>query len=151
MLDFVGGPQYGGMLDYPDDQATQWDSDWGTKNRPGCRWNSGHMRIYATSGGGRNYNTTYGFYVAATVHEDRESLFWCDDQYRSREIDEDWWVERIEDNLGTDTDYDWTVEEPGFNWNNDVTGTLEISPNDSDTHQYQSDGLGVNVRLPNDD
>jgi hypothetical protein len=148
MLEWSGGPQYGGMLDYVEDQATQFDGDRGIKDDPGCRWNNGHMRIYATSGGDRNYNPTFGFYVVATVHKDHEDLFFCDDQYISGESHENWWVDRIEDNLGIDTQYDWTIDSQGFNWANSVVGYPEISPGDDADHWYQSDGWGVKVRIP---
>lgn len=149
-LSYQGWFQYAGMQDSYEDEANQWDQDRGIKDDPGCSWNYGHMRVYATSGD-YNYNLDYGYYVVASTHRDHESHFLCDDQYFSTESNEDWWVARIRDNLGSNTDYNWTVYDEAFNWKNSVTGFPEISPNDSDDHWYQSDGWGVKVHLPSDD
>ncbi len=104
------------------------------------------MRFYAQSGEDRNYNPTYGYYVVATLHRDSEGIG-CTNMYESFESDEDWWLDRIRDNLGSDTDYNWSISDNDVNWGNGVTGTVPIP---HDTHLYQSDGLGPVVTIPAD-
>ena len=128
-----------------DHQGSYWDEDKGLKNHTGCFWNFGHMRFYAN--GDSNYNPTLGYYVVATLHRDHEALH-CDNQFSSLESHEDTWIDRIEDNLGPDTDYDWTVTENATSWQNGISGTRDIG---GGNHTYQSDGWGHEVTVPGDD
>ena len=100
------------------------------------------MRLYAKDD--RNYNDTLGYYIVASIHQDYEGLA-CDDEFESYESDEDWWIDRTEDNLGTDTDYDWEVTDNATSWRNNVTGAPKIGP----AHCYQSDGWGAEIFIPN--
>ena len=149
-LNGTGWFQYAAMDDDPNINAIEWDRDSGIKDHPGCDWNWGHMRVYATGSGDRNFNTTWGYYVVATIHQDHENLYNCDDMYRSYESHEGQWISRIEDNLGSDSGYNWTVYDDGIFWDNDVSGILEIGTG-SEHHWYQSDGWGVRVHLPSGD
>ena len=72
------------------------------------------MRFYAQSGEDRNYQLDLGvLYLWRTLHADKEERSrwpWsgdCDALYWSWELVEDWWVDRIEDNL-TGSPYHWT-------------------------------------------
>ena len=140
----VGARQYAYMDDHQTQNQFEWDRDSGFKNVNNCRWNLAHMRVYATGDNDRNYNQTYGYYVVATIHKDFEGLG-CDFEFESLESDEDWWVDRIRDNLGSDTEYDWTVYDSSLNWGNGVDGVQEIG---NGSHSYESDGWGVRVRIP---
>lgn len=146
-LNAKGWFQYAAMDDHQTQSVWEWDRDRGIKDHPGCDWNWGHMRIYATGGGDRNYNTSLGYYVVATIHRDHENLYNCDDMYSSYESHENDWIDRIEDNLGSDSGYNWTVYDFGIDWENGVRGSPEIGTGD-ENHWYESDGWGVRVRLP---
>ena len=141
---WVGATQYAHIDDGHEHVGSYWDGDKGFKNNALCRWNHGHMRVYANYD--VNYNATLGYYVVATIHQDFEGIS-CDNEFMSYESDEDWWVDRIRDNLGTSTDYDWVVTDNATNWRNNVSGYKKIG----DVHWYQSDGWGPEVFIPNDD
>ena len=140
----LAGWKYAHIDDGPEHVGSYWDSDKGLKNSPGCNWNFGHMRFYANSD--TNYNPTLGYYVVASLHRDHEALY-CDNQFTSLESDEDVWVDRIEDNLGPDTDYNWVVSDYGTYWRNRVMPEDDIG---GGNHAYESDGWGVNVEVPGD-
>lgn len=123
------------MDDDPDESDFEWDRDSGIKDHPGCEWNHGHIRVYATGSGDHNYNPSYGYYVVATIHRDHENPYSCEKRYESFESDEDWWNARMEDNLGSDTEYNWTVYDSSIYWGNGVSGTLNIGSDDPDTHR----------------
>ena len=135
---FLGdGPQQG--------TRSNWDSDDGIKNSPGCVWNFGHMRIYAREGK-YNFHPMLGKYAVASTHVDRERPVLCDNIYRSLESDESAWITRISNNLGNQP-YNWSIGKR-FNWRNAAgTSTDPVDIND-DTHSYHSDGYGtvINVR-----
>ena len=139
-----GATQYAHIDDGHEHSGSYWDGDAGIKNGALCRWNYGHMRLYAIED--QNYNPTLGYYVVASIHQDYEG-FSCDNEFESFESDEDWWIDRIEDNLGEDTDYDWEVTDNATSWRNNVIGKAPIG----DVHTYESDGWGAEVFIPDDD
>ena len=134
------------------EQSSYWDRDRGLKDVVNCNWNYAHMRFYANTDNDRSYNNDLGYYVVASLHRDNEG--WpCENEYASFEEDEDWWFERIDDNLD-DSPYDWDPQNNITNWRNDVTGVVSIGGVNDDgdpTHRYESDGWGVVVDIPNQD
>lgn len=125
---------------------SKWDKDGGLKDGELCDWNWGHMRVYANSVKDKNYNTKYKFYVVASIHRDHEGNK-CRQRFRSLEADEDKWIKRIKDNL-VNTTYSWTIQEENFNWKNSATKRF-IDPDNA--HEYESDGMGSTVTIPDDD
>lgn len=131
--------------DYPNDN---WDGDAGKKNDEHCDWNWGHARFYSTGPSDYNQDSTLGHYIVATVHADLEKGGGeeCDQQFRSHEMDEQKWKDRIEDNLET-SPYNWSFGN-SIDWLNSMTDT-DISGYTSDEeHNYQSDGTGTIVNVP---
>lgn len=129
--------------DYPDED---WDGDQGKKNEVNCGWNWGHARFYANGPGDYNQNPTLGHYIVATIHRDRESSWSCDNEYRSKESDEQNWIDRIEDNLET-APYNWSFGS-SVNWKNATPTTNISAPVSDSTHLYESDGIGWIVNVP---
>ena len=149
----VGSLKHAYIFDGPDHNGSSWDSDGGIKNNPWCNWNLGHMRLYANDG--QSYNRDLGYYVVASVHQDYEGWH-CTNKYRSREVDEQFWYDRIDDNLTYPSEYNWKLIDNGFNWRNGVSGTVDIDddadPSDEEEkHGYESDGWGPTVSVPGDD
>ncbi len=145
-----GWDKHAFMGDGPQQEtSSNWDSDDGIKNWPGCNWNFGHMRIYAREGK-HNFHPMLGKYVVASTHVDQEikSLFGCTKRYRSLESDESAWITRISNHLSSQP-YNWSIGKK-FNWRN-AAGTSTETPNISNNnkpHAYHSDGYGtvINVR-----
>ncbi len=127
-LDVSGGPKKAWVDDGSEQTGSEWDSDEGKKEGNSCELDN-HMRFYAQSGEDRNYNSTWEYYVVATLHNDyhrRRPWHNCDRYFYSWELDEDWWVDRIEDNL-TASPYNWTVDDDDIYWNAGISGTQDIS------------------------
>ena len=130
-LDVSGSAKKAWVDDGDEQTGSEWDSDEGKKEGNHCDYGN-HMRFYAQSGEDRNYNSTWEYYIVATLHVDKEERSrwpWsenCDPLYWSWELDEDWWVDRIEDSL-TGSPYNWTVDDDDIYWNAGITGirTLE--------------------------
>ena len=135
---FMGdGPQQG--------TSSNWDTDNGMKNHPGCVWNFGHMRIYAREGK-HNFHPMLGKYVVASTHVDRERLRSCDNIYWSLESDEETWRKRIRDHLSGQP-YNWSIGKR-FNWRNAAGTSTDPAQIGGGNHAYHSDGYGtiINVR-----
>ncbi len=137
--------------DGPQQTGSNWTSDDGIKNWPGCMPNWGHMRVYAR-GQDHNFHPALGNYVVASTHVDTESDGWdvfsCRKQYRSYESDESDWRTRISNHL-LGLPYKWSIG-ASFNWRNASGPNTEyvyLSRNPNN-HHYQSDGHGtvINVR-----
>ena len=118
LTNFLATGKYAHIDDGPTHVGSNITSDRGLKTNPGCAWNFGHMRFYANSG--VNYNSNWGYYIVASSHRDHEWVN-CDNKFSSLEYHEGVWGDRIEDYLGSDTEYDWTVVEDGIFWDNAVT------------------------------
>lgn len=134
-----GSRKYANIYDGGHYSGDRWDGDSGIKDQPACTWNSGHMRFYAK--GDQHYNSTYGYYLVASNHQDYEGVF-CQNKFRSTETTEDFWVNRIKDHLGSRTQYDWDVSDSATIWRNGVAGYVDIG---GGNHKYQSNGLGPEV------
>ena len=139
------------MDDGPEQSGSNWDSDRGIKDNPGCVWNFGHMRIYAQSGEDHNYDVWIGNYVIASNHVDQENKYspWdCDELYRSRETDEQAWRDRITNSLSS-APYNWAIEQ-SINLYNRSGPNAETVDIGGGTHEYQSDGLGTLISVGQD-
>lgn len=145
VLSDFGGAKYAHVDDGAQHGGNYWDSDRGIKNTPNCAWNFGHMRLYAKND--RHYNSVLGYYVVASVHRDYEG-FHCSWWFSSRETHEDTWINRIENNLGSNTEYNWTVADNVTSWRNGVSEETDIG---GGNHAYVSDGWGPHVTVPGDD
>ncbi len=139
------GPEQGG--------SSNWNPDNGIKNNPTCVWNDGHMRVYGRNDHS-NYSLGLGHYVIATTHLDLEAFSLdpqeCVHRYRSDEVHEDWWLDRIQNNL-TGSPYDWVVTNNAVYWSNGA-GTAS-DPDDIGDHYeqlYHSDGWGAYVSVSGD-
>lgn len=146
------GDKYAYLDDGPEQgTASYWNRDNGFKNNPDCAWNDGHMRVYGRNDHS-NYSLGLGNYVIATVHEDFEDFPFfddCENEFRSFEEHEEWWLDRIRDNLAVGP-YNWEITEDAINWNN-AAGTasnpVEIGEG---AHLYHSDGWGAFVSVSGD-
>ena len=146
-LNVSGGDMYAWVDDGDEQTGSSWDKDEGKKEGNSCALDN-HMRFYAQSGEDRNYNATWEYYIVATLHVDyhKRGLLSpdCDPYFFSWELDEDWWVDRIEDNL-TGSPYNWTVDDDDIYWNAGITGVQDIG---GGNHSYNSDDYGPYVEVP---
>ncbi len=133
------------LNDGPNQTGSEWDSDTGIKNHVSCSWNWGHMRVYARSDEGHNYNSTLGNYVVASIHKDYELEPLCNNKYQSYESDEASWLLRIDYTALSRPPYNWNTSE-SFNFRNGSGGQILYLGDVS--HKYHSDGWGTRVRVP---
>ena len=153
-LDGGRSAKYSYMGDGPEQTGSNWDGDNGIKKYRRCEWNSGHMRIYAQSGEDHNYDASLGNYVIASVHADLEYHWWewypfiCDKEFRSREIEEQAWRDRITDSL-ISAPYNWTIGQ-SINWGNPSGPAAEEIDIGGAEHRYQSDGVGTLISVGQD-
>lgn len=105
----VGGPmwEFGDYYDPGNNYHAYWSSNQGIKNAPWCSWNDGHLRAYADSGY-RDYNWYWGYYVIASVHEDKEGTLCPFTEYRSTETTEARVVSRVSTYL-SGSPYFWST------------------------------------------
>ena len=108
--------------------------------------NWGHMRVYARTETDKNYSAGWGFYVVASTHIDMETEFEddCDRNYKSEEIHEDEWVDRIEDHL-SDSPYNWDVD--GYKDFGNESSYVNTAAADENPQYYQSDGYARTVQV----
>ena len=148
-LTWPGGPKYALMGDGAEHTGSNWDSDSGFKDYPGCQWNFGHMRVYAQTGEDYNVSPTLGNYVVASTHVDKERgivpWFFCDTQYRSLESDENEWEQRIRTGLSV-APYNWSIGS-FFNWRNESSPFMDTVNLTVGNHRYQSDGDGKVINV----
>ena len=130
--------------------SSNWDTDDGIKNWPGCVANFGHMRIYAREGE-HNFHPMLGNYAVASTHVDIETttlleIPFCRRQFRSWESDESKWITRIRNHLSGQP-YNWSIGKK-FNWRNAAGTSANPAEINDGTHSYHSDGYGtvINVR-----
>ena len=145
-LNVSGSPKKAWVYDGSEQTGSSWDSDEGKKEGNSCDYDN-HMRFYAQSGEDQNYNSTWDYYIVATLHYEYHSRYWwdsCEPVFWSWELDEDWWVDRIEDNL-TASPYNWAVTGDSIYWNAGVSGYPDIG---GGNHSYQSDDYGPYVEVP---
>ena len=152
-LDGAYSAKYSYMGDGPEQTGSNWDGDNGIKKYRHCGWNSGHMRIYAQSGEDHNYDASLGNYVIASAHADLEWKWYdwpytCHKKFRSREIEEQAWRDRIADNLSS-APYNWTVGQ-SLNWYNQSAPGAEEIDIGGGNHKYQSDGMGTLISVAQD-
>ena len=141
-LDDSGSSKDAWVYDGINQTDDYWDSDGGIKEGNNCDYDR-HMRFYAQSGEDRNYNSTWEYYIVASLHY--EDHGWnCEDKFWSWELDEDWWIDRIEDNL-TGSPYNWTIDEEDIYWNAGISGIQDIG---GGNHSYSSDDYGPYVEVP---
>ena len=146
--------KYSFMGDGPEQTGSNWDKDNSIKKYRLCDWNSGHMRIYAHSNEDHNYDASLGNYVIASVHADLEYRLWdwypfiCDKKFRSREIEEQAWRDRITDSL-ISAPYNWTIGQ-SINWGNPSGPAAEEIDIGGAKHRYQSDGIGTLISVGQD-
>ena len=121
------------------------DTDRGIKDWPGCEFNWGHMRVYARTETDKNYSAGWGYYVVASTHVDMETASDdCIREYRSEEVDEDKWVDRIEDHL-SDSPYNWDVD--GYIDFGNESSLVNTAADDENEQWYQSNGYGRTVQV----
>ena len=148
-LDVSGSAKKAWVDDGDEQTGSEWDSDEGKKEGNHCDYDN-HMRFYAQSGEDRNYNSTWEYYIVTTLHADKEERSWwpwseeCDPEYWSWEMDENWWVDRIEYNL-TASPYNWIVTGDDIYWNAGITGIQDIG---GGNHSYSSDDYGPYIEVP---
>lgn len=103
----LGQQGFGILLKLQDTGTDYHDEDAGIKRGLSCppnhesMWDD-HMRIYAANPDGTGvdfgWNNTWGHWVVASVHRDKEYLGlgnWCSNLFFSREADETWFNQRI--------------------------------------------------------
>ena len=141
-LDSSGSGKKAWVDDGTQQTGSSWDSDAGIKEGNNCGYDD-HMRFYAQSGEDRNYNVQWEYYIVASVHH--EDHGWgCPDYFWSWELDEDWWVSRINSYLTADP-YNWTVTDNDIYWNAGVSSIQDIG---GGNHSYGSDDHGPYVEVP---
>jgi len=131
---------------FNDNGYDQWDGDGGIKEANSCSAGAQHMRLYANPANvypyDRNWNSTWGYYLMASVHKDYEggSTYSCTTYY-SAEGEEGWWIQRIQNNLTS-----WSLVSNGQNWINADAGHWDTVG--GKLHWTQSNGYGSYVWVP---
>jgi hypothetical protein len=136
-----GGSMYQRLSDQApsgNGNGTWWDSDKGIKHGYFCDYDN-HMRLYARPSYDRMYSYSLSYYIVASVHLDFEFPYGCTNHYFAEEIEEQWWVNRINSHLWQ---YGWWANYGTSNWSNYEFGRWM-----DNTHYIQSDGYATQVNI----